>query len=349
MTAIRFFSGTGLLTLVLAASGCLEPAFDDIWTLDQQLHIQTVGYCRDIERDGTRVILGADQAGVEIWDLAAGNTSADFVLRIDSLTVTKQLDDVVNIGFSSVNNRLFVIENNAKVIPITLTSSDSFYADLETMSTFSKDLVVLDEAVPGIPDSAYILIVADRDDGLKVQSFSYINFFGVWGWYESGLISVELGSDGLPTGVDCRDSLVAMSNGQTGISLYQFAPDFKSITKLTQFDTPRFAEDVTLDPPYIYVSDSDGGMLIYQILASGEIQFLSKSAENLNVQHIVVSGDIAVLSLGSRGIALYDISDKSHPANKGIHDIGYTYEITYDGDSIYACTRDGLKIYRIQK
>ena len=49
-------------------------------------------------------------------------------------------------------------------------------------------------------------------------------------------------------------------------------------------------------------------------------------ANGLTVDHISIKDDIAVLSIGSKGIALYDVSDIQNPKAKGIFDVGYAYK-----------------------
>ena len=70
-------------------------------------------------------------------------------------------------------------------------------------------------------------------------------------------------------------------------------------------------------------------------------------AEDLTVDHISTHGDIAVLSIGPKGIALYDISDPSNPEPRGIFDVGYVYRSHFWNDRLLLCTRAGLKILTI--
>ena len=62
---------------------------------------------------------------------------------------------------------------------------------------------------------------------------------------------------------------------------------------------------------------------------------------------ISVKDDIAVLSIGSKGIALYDVSDIQNPKAKGIFDVGYTYKTEFWNGQILICTRSGLKTAKI--
>ena len=57
--------------------------------------------------------------------------------------------------------------------------------------------------------------------------------------------------------------------------------------------------------------------------------------------------NIAALSLGSRGIALYDISDPSSPIERGIFSIGYSYKTKFWGEKLLVCSREGIQILTI--
>ena len=81
---------------------------------------------------------------------------------------------------------------------------------------------------------------------------------------------------------------------------------------------------------------------------SGDVA-LHRFADNMTVDHIAVKNDIASLSLGSKGIALYDISDPTQPEAKGIFPVGYTYRTVFWKDRLLACTREGLQVLKIEK
>ena len=72
-------------------------------------------------------------------------------------------------------------------------------------------------------------------------------------------------------------------------------------------------------------------------------------ADDLNVDHIAVKNDVAALSLGTKGIALYDVSDPDNPIERGIFPVGYAYKSEFWGESLVVCTREGLKIINIER
>jgi hypothetical protein len=75
----------------------------------------------------------------------------------------------------------------------------------------------------------------------------------------------------------------------------------------------------------------------------------TRFAEDLTVDHIAVNNGIAVLSLGSKGIALYDVTDPSSPIEKGIFPVGYVYKSEFWGEKLLVCSREGLQILTIEK
>ena len=70
---------------------------------------------------------------------------------------------------------------------------------------------------------------------------------------------------------------------------------------------------------------------------------------DLTVDHISIHNNIAILSLGSSGIALYDVSNPENPVSKGIFDIGYVYKSYVWQDKFLLCTRSGIKIISINQ
>ena len=95
------------------------------------------------------------------------------------------------------------------------------------------------------------------------------------------------------------------------------------------------------------IRDSFGAyFLSSESISSGEGNAIA-FAEDLTVDHISIQNDIAVLSIGPKGLALYDVSDPFNPISKGIFDVGYVYKTLFWNDHILLCTRSGLKISKI--
>ena len=72
-------------------------------------------------------------------------------------------------------------------------------------------------------------------------------------------------------------------------------------------------------------------------------------ATDFTVDHIAINNgnNIAALTLGSKGIALYDIADPKNPIERGLFSIGYTYSSVFWDDNLVVCSREGLQIISI--
>lgn len=346
---------SGLAALALLSSACLEPETDDVWQLDTRGSIPTIGYCRDVIVQDSLAYIAAGQAGLQIWKIMAAGTlleELELLARVDSLSATKQFDDVYRLGVSALNNRVFAIESGSKVYPLTIHSWDSITADLETMSLYTQDFLVLDALEPGIPDSTYLLVAADRDDGLKVQSYRYRPFLGVWGWYEDpGYISGEGQTfgfqDGRPSALAYTPGHFALGVGQIGVALFSVDLVAPAIGFREVYDTPGNALGVAWQPPHLFVAADDGGLVIFELGQDGKLARLAAAGSGLGVEHVTVRGAVAALSLGNNGLALMDISDPGKPVERGIFKIGYIYRSFFAHDYLFVARREGLLIVKI--
>ena len=70
---------------------------------------------------------------------------------------------------------------------------------------------------------------------------------------------------------------------------------------------------------------------------------------DFTVDHISVNKQesIVAVSLGTRGIALYDISDKENPIERGIFSIGYVYKTMFWKNNLVVCSREGIQLIEI--
>ena len=156
-------------------------------------------------------------------------------------------------------------------------------------------------------------------------------------------------------GIDSNgENLVAMAVDQLGVEFYNLIFN-QSIENaggepvfLSRFDLGGNAEQVKLvdNGAYISVDDFGAYFIEKESILSGDGEAIH-FAEGLTVDHISIKDDIAVLSIGSKGIALYDISDIHNPKAKGIFDVGYTYKTEFWDEYILICTRSGLKTAKI--
>ena len=200
----------------------------------------------------------------------------------------------------------------------------------------------------------FYMLSADNDDGLKYHKYKPDTTFNpVTGelieWKPILGIGGETPTDGKALGIDSDGvSKVVMAVDQLGVEIYKFDSLGSDLMLHSKYDLEGNAEQVKLTDEGLFVSCDDFGayFLSNNYIESGQGSVVH-FAEDLTVDHISVSGDIAVLSIGSKGIALYDISDPINPEPRGIFDIGYVYRSKFWNGKLLACTRSGLMIVTI--
>ena len=339
------------LLVVLLFFSCMEPNDEGLWSVDQISVFSTKGFCRNVSVEENIAYVASGQAGVQIWDLETGQVLHEYLGYSQDGSYI-EFDDISIVKRDGANNLIFVTESNKKVKVFFFDDSSDFVYRNEIMSDRTKDYVSFPTAGGG-----FTMYVADNDDGLK------------WGTYRSDTTTIfnleiinwmptaggEISTDGKPLGIDSNgENLVAMAVDQLGVEFYDLIFN-QSIENaggepvfLSRFDLDGNAEQVKLVDSGAYISVDDFGAYFIkkESILSGEgtvVHF----ADGLTVDHISVKDDIAVLSIGSKGIALYDVSDIQNPKPKGIFDVGYTYKTEFWNGHILICTRSGLKTAKI--
>ena len=118
---------------------------------------------------------------------------------------------------------------------------------------------------------------------------------------------------------------------------------------INRVDTEGNAEKVALTAEGVFVACDDAGALYVPIDSFSSESVSYRFAEDLTVDHISIKGSTACLTLGSKGIALYDVSDPTGPKEKGIFPVGYSYTSIFWGDKLLVCTREGIQIITIEQ
>jgi len=338
---------------------CMEPVDEGLWSIDQKELFDTQGFCRNVSVSGNKAFVAAGQAGVQVWDLNSGNKLHEYQGYSQDGSYI-EFDDISIVQRDSVNDLIFVTESNKKVKIFYFGDSSEFIYRNEIMSDRTKDYISFPSS-----NNTFTMYVADNDDGLK------------WGTYRSDTTVVfnleiinwmpttggELLTDGKPLGIDATRSfplrndndIVAMAVDQLGVEFYNLVYDLSDENSggepsfLSKFDLDGNAEQVSItdDGAYIACDDFGAYFISLESIRTGEGVAVS-FAEDLTVDHVSVKSNVAVLSLGSRGLALYDVSDPLSPISKGIFDVGYVYKTYFWGDHILICTRSGLQVSKIK-
>ena len=324
--------------------GCIEPNEESVWSVSEEAVLLTEGFCRNISVNDDIAYVAAGQSGVQIWDLSQKIKLHEFLGYTQDGSYL-EFDDISLVQRDEHNELIFVTETNKKVKVFRYGMGSDFLYRNEIMSDRTKDFISFHHA-----GNRFTMFVADNDDGLK------------WGTYRPDTTTIpfeiinwmplnggEVTTDGKPLGIDSDGlSVVAMAVDQLGIEFYSIEELGSEPILTSKFDLDGNAEQVSLTDQGAFVSCDDFGayFLSNKLIEMGQGAAVS-FAEDLTVDHISTHGDIAVLSLGPKGIALYDISDPLNPEPRGIFDVGYVYRSQFWNDRLLLCTRAGLKILTI--
>jgi hypothetical protein len=140
-----------------------------------------------------------------------------------------------------------------------------------------------------------------------------------------------------------------MAVDQLGVELYSIYSLGADPNLVGRVDTEGNGEQVTLTSDGVFAACDDAGAYFIPTGKFSGTGSSTRFAEDLTVDHIGVNNSIAALSLGAKGIALYDVTDPSSPIEKGIFPVGYTYKSQFWGEKLLVCSREGLQILTIEK
>jgi hypothetical protein len=331
MPAYLLFLYTFLLASIF--SGCIEPNVEDLWSVSVETVIETDGFSRDVFITGNTAFIAAGQAGVYVWDLA---TNA--IIRTHNTYGNTDLEDVSRVYYDSLNSFLFIRDQ-----------TNLFFFEYDSASldapNFVGDSHIEDFAI--FPDTAnqFFIYYTDKDVG---DGF-------IWGqykplgccWYLTGGGVIK--PDAPMRGISVSESYVAIAMDQLGVELYSIDSIGADPTLIGRVDTEGNAEQVTLDQMGVFAACDDAGAYFIPTGKFSGIGSPTRFAEGLTVDHIAVNNGIAVLSLGAKGIALYDVTEPSSPIEKGIFPVGYVYKTEFWGEKLMVCSREGLQILTIEK
>ena len=327
----------------------MEPDLDSVWDIERITTLNTIGYCRSAVVVNDTAYVAAGQNGFQIWDMSAFinmGTDPTLVAAMDSYATEQDFDDITQVEYSQTHRVVFAVESNSLVNIIDKIGSDSLDWDGAKMSEKTREIRVIDDS------SGFTIYAADNDDGLKWNYFE-LQSWGEW-FHTSG---EEIWENGKPTGIDIVGNQLALTTDQTGVSLYQLS-DLKTNPEfINSVDTQGSADKVTLTNTGLFVASEEAGAYFIPFMdfpssanrTPLELLKTTRFAEDLYVKHISVSGNTAVLSLGSGGIALYDISNLFVPISRGIFEIGYVYKTVFESSYILACSREGLQVLSIKE
>jgi len=345
MPAYLLFFYTILLGSIF--SGCIEPNTEDLWSVTIEGVLQTEGFARDIAIEGNTGYVAAGQAGVQVWNLSDQTQSGNFAGYILEEAFL-EFEDVSIIGRNPLNNLIFGSESNEDVKIFHYATGDTDITYRNTiMSARTKDFI----SFPLVADQ-FIMYAADNDDGMKWHTFDLdTTVFGptvLISWLPSG--GNEIYTPGKPQGIDSDgESYIVMAVDQLGVELYSIDSLGADPNLVGRVDTEGNGEQVTLTSEGVFAACDDAGAYFITTEKFSGTGTSTRFADDLTVDHIAVNNGIAALSLGAKGIALYDVTEPSSPIEKGIFPVGYVYKSEFWGEKLLVCSREGLQILSIEQ
>ena len=335
-----------LFVLALIFNGCMQPDTDDLWSINIDAIMNTEGFARSVTIEGSNAYVAAGQAGIQIWDLQNYSSLYDFKGYTEGGTFL-EFEDLALVGRDTVNNLLFLSESNQDVKIFYFNNNENLIYRNTIMSARTKDFI----SFPSNNDQ-FVMYSADNDDGMKWHFYNLdtTNSFGIEfiEWTPFG--GSEIYTPGKPQGI-ASDGLgyIVMAVDQLGVELFSIDSLGADPILVGRVDTDGNAEKVTLTNTGVFVACDNAGAAYIPIENFSTSKLSYSFARDFTVDHIAISEDIAVLSLGSKGIALYDISDPESPIEKGIFPIGYTYMSAFLDGKLLVCSREGLQAITIVK
>ncbi len=344
MTVTKYILYIPLIFLIIQS--CMEPEVEDLWSIGIDSIMETSGFARDLTIHDNTAIIAAGQSGVQVWDLLTSSMMQNFSGYEEGGTFL-EFDDLALIHWDKSNNLIFASESNKDVKIFHYDGGDILAYRNTIMSAKTKDFITFPSNI-----DQFIMYSADNDDGMKWHYYNLdtTNSYGIEfiQWTPYG--GAEIDTPGKPLGIDSDGStMIAMAVDQLGVELFSIDSLGAEPVFIGRVDTQGNAEKVSLSLNGVYVACDDAGasyITLENFNGTGELIYFAK---DLTVDHIAVKENIASLSIGPKGIALYDVSDPLAPQEKGIFPIGYSYMSMFWGDKLLVCTREGLQQITIEK
>jgi len=330
--------------LILILQSCMEPNTEDLWSVSIDTIMQTEGFARSITIEGSSAFVAAGQSGVQVWNLQDHSLLYDYK-GYEELGTFSEFEDLALVGRDAINNLLFVSESNKDVKIFHFDGGDSLIYRNTIMSARTKDFISFPSDL-----GQFVMYSADNDDGLKWSIYEPVPVFDqiYWNPVYPPIEDAELYTPGKPLGIDSDgQSKIAMAVDQLGVELYTIDSLGANPEFVGRVDTEGNAEKVTFSTSGVFVAcDNAGAYYIpFENFSTSKTSF--SFAQDFTVDHIAINSNIAVLSLGSKGIALYDISNPESPIERGVFPIGYSYMSVFWEDKLLVCSREGLQLITI--
>ena len=121
------------LFIIATIFSCIEPNSENLWKLNEVVHIETEGYCRDVQISGDSIFVAAGQGGVQLWDIST--ITAPYLLWKKSLAELGVNKEITQVTYASSIKQLLALESNERPLHIDLSSDDT----ISVMGQFSSE------------------------------------------------------------------------------------------------------------------------------------------------------------------------------------------------------------------
>ena len=337
------------IPFVIFAYACMSPEGDELWIVSIDATLMTGGFARDVSVSRNKAYVAAGQSGIQIWDLEKQTLESSFDEYWVPPGSPSDFEDLSLIEIDTLSKLIFASEPNQDVMVLSYSTEDTLIYYNKILSIKTKEFI----SFP-IDSGVFVIYAADNDDGMKWSVVSYFpdcdgGYFPCYKPTYPTINEAEIKTIGKPRGIDSDGSnYIAMATDQLGVDLYSIDSIGSNPKLIGRVDTEGNAEKVTIVPEGVFVACDDAGAAFIPIESFSESNIIHHFAENITVNHIAVEGSVAALSLGKKGIAVYDISEPTNPIPKGLFDIGYSYKAVFWSGKLLVCTREGLKILNLK-
>ena len=147
------------------------------------------------------------------------------------------------------------------------------------------------------------------------------------------------------TDVAVSGTVVYVADGTAGLRIVDISDPVNPV-EVGAYDTPGYAEGVTMASQYAYIADGHYGLRIVDISNPTHPTEVAYAYPLNYVFDVVVDGHIAYLAAAGAGLLVVNVSDPAHPTEIGAYDTpGYAYGVDVAEDVIYIADGwEGLRL-----
>lgn len=353
-----------LIVLVFIGESCISPTEPAGVKSSLIATLETKGYCRDIDIRDSLLVVAADENGYAAYTFHF-STLNEFI--IDS-TLFEESESNMGIGYQAgavalperFNYFLFADLNDAMYY-VNFTDIDSL-GRVPYPGSENRDYIrgfCFDERRD---NDLIVYSLNSAEDGSSCFVSTRILPYDAWFYDETGKIDLWFADfySSVPFNMAAKDialgnGLIAVANSQLGVIVFSQQEDgfiADSVFASYLVDGEGEVETVeVIDGLVLAGMSRDEGCEVTTLDSTGNITSSYRIAEGYSVRSIHSSGDLVALGCGSDGVLLFEYSpDTKEFTEYGRLDAAYTYSAkVYDSATVFAATRDGLQIYRLER